>query len=83
MKLNLASHAMRYVSLAVVLVAVGTPTPADVITTGDVDPGGTGTQPDPWAAGAQLYVGRSDPGTLTVNAGGVVTWATIPAQQEK
>jgi len=82
MNATLASHTVCYVSLAVVLVVVGTPAPADVITTGDVDPVNRGAA-DPWAAGDKLYVGQSGLGTLTVQAGGVVTWATIPAQQEK
>ena len=72
MNATLASHTVCYVSLAVVLVVVGTPAPADVITTGDVDPVNRGAA-DPWAVGDKLYVGQSGPGTLTVNAGGVVT----------
>jgi len=58
MNLTLASRTVRHVSLAVVLVAVGTPAAADVITTGDVDPGGAGTQVGPWEVGDDLYVGR-------------------------
>ena len=47
-----------------------------VITTGDVDPGGAATQPDPWAVGGDLTVGRYGNGTLNVEAGGVVSDAT-------
>ena len=75
MNVTLASRTVRYVSLAVVLVAVGTPAPADVITAGDVDPSGAAVQSDPWAAGDKLYVGQSGPGTLTVQAAGLVTTA--------
>jgi len=38
MNLTLASRTVRYVSLVIVLVAVGTPAPADVIATGEFDP---------------------------------------------
>ena len=47
------------------------PANASVITTGDVDPGGAATQPDPWAIEGNLSVGRYLTGTLNVEAGGV------------
>ena len=72
MNLTLISRFVRYVSLVVVLVAVGTPAPADVISNGDVDPGGAGTQPDPWAVGGDLKVGNSGNGTLNVTYVSVV-----------
>ena len=40
MNLTLASRTVRYVSLVIVLVAVGTPSGATVVTTGYVSPGG-------------------------------------------
>ena len=49
---------LRIVPLSlVVLAATASPTAASVITTGDVDPGGAATQPDPWEVGAGLKVG--------------------------
>ena len=59
-------------ALAVLSVTAG-PAQASVITTGDVDPGGAGTQPDPWAVGGTLKVGDSGSGTLNVTNGGVVS----------
>ena len=44
MNAKLVSNVVCYASLVVVLVVVGTPAPADVITIGDVDPGGAATQ---------------------------------------
>ncbi len=65
---------LRIVALAlVVLAATAGPTAASVITTGDVDPGGAATQPDPWAVGGDLKVGYSGSGTLNVESAGVVT----------
>ena len=64
---------MRYVSLVFVLVAVGTPVPADVITTGDVAPAGAAVQSDPWAIEGNLKVGDSGIGTLNVAESGVVS----------
>ena len=49
------------------------PADASIITTGDVDPGGAATQPDPWAVGGNLYVGKTGNGTLTAEAEGVVS----------
>ena len=46
---------------------------AEVTTTGDVDPGGAATQPDPWAIGGDLRVGDSGVGTLHIESGGAVT----------
>ena len=65
MNLTLISRVVRYVSLVVVLVAVGTPAPAGVITTGDVDPGGAAAQPGPWAVGGNLYVGKTGTSPFT------------------
>ena len=59
-------------ALAVLSVTAG-PAQASVITTGDVDPGGAAAQPDPWAVGGNLYVGKTGTGTLTAEAGGVVS----------
>ena len=73
MDLTLVSCTVRSVSLAVVLVVVETSAPASVITTGNVDPGGTGIQPDPWAIMGILTVDNSGTGTLNVASGGVVT----------
>jgi len=56
---------------AVVLVVVGTPAPADVITTGDVDPSGAGPCLI-WTPPGDLYVGKTGTGTLTANAGCIV-----------
>ena len=70
---------MRFTVLAsfiaglVVLSVTAGPAQASVITTGDVDPGGAGTQPDPWAVGGILRVGSTADGTLNVEAGGVVS----------
>ena len=41
------------------------PVDASIITTGDVDPGGAATQPDPWAVGANLYVGKTGTSPFT------------------
>ena len=49
------------------------PVNASIITTGDVDPGGAGTQSDPWEVGDYLMVGNSGNGTLVVEAGGMVS----------
>ena len=46
---------------------------ATVITTGDVNPGGAGSQPDPWVLGFMLNVGNNGNGTLNVEAGGAVS----------
>ena len=54
------------------LLSVAGPADAAIITTGDVNPGGAATQPDPWAVEG-LYVGREGDGTLNVEAGGVVS----------
>ncbi len=72
MNLTLMFRVVCYVSLVVVLAVLETPAPADVITTGDA-----AVQPDPWAVGGNLYVGRAlrpdAAGTLNVEAGGVVS----------
>ena len=52
------------------------PAGASVITTGDVDPGGAATQPDPWAVRGILTVGYGGSGTLNVLDGGVIPNAT-------
>ena len=67
MNTTLASCAMRYGSLVIVLVAWEASAPADVITTGDVYPGGTGTQPDPWTFRSDFIVGNEGTGTLNVS----------------
>ena len=72
MNLTLMFRVVCYVSLVVVLAVWETSAPAAVITTGDVDPGGTGTQPDLWNMSDDLTVGLSGSGTLNVAAGGVV-----------
>ena len=64
---------MRKLALVIVLVTCVVPARATVITTGDVDPGGAATQPDPWAVGDDLKVGVFGSGTLNVEAGGVVS----------
>ena len=66
---------MRKLCLLFVLVLVtcATPARATVITTGDVDPGGAGSQPDPWNAGNVLRVGHHADGTLDITAGGAVS----------
>jgi len=43
-----------------------------VITIGDVNPGGTGVQPNPWNVNSDLEVGIDGHGTLEINAGGEV-----------
>ena len=48
------------------------PAGASVITTGDVDPGGSGTQPDLWAVGGNLKVGETGSDTLNIEVGGEV-----------
>ena len=40
---------MRKLALMLVLLTGVGPARASVITTGDVDPGGAATQPDPWS----------------------------------
>ena len=64
---------MRKLALAVVLVAWVAPAWATVITTGDVDPGGAATQPDPWSIEGSLKVGDTGEGTLNIEAGGQVS----------
>ena len=44
-----------------------------VITIGDVDPGGTGVQPNPWNVNRNLVVGKDGHGTLEITAGGAVS----------
>ncbi len=44
-----------------------------VITIGDVDPGGTGVQPNPWNVDSNLVVGKDGNGTLEITAGGEVS----------
>ena len=51
---------------------------ASVVTIGNVEPGGTGVQPDPWVIGdnfgrLEVGVGDSGTGTLNIEAGGVVS----------
>jgi len=61
---------LRIVALALVVGSVTAgPVQASVITTGDVDPGGAATQPDPWLIVGNLRVGDSGNGTLNVKAG--------------
>ena len=65
-----------FISLLAALVSlliVGSLAQADVITAGDVEPGGPGTQADPWVVRGKLYVGKSGSGTLNVEAGGLVS----------
>ena len=50
---------MRKLPLVFVLMAWVVPARATVITTGDVDPGGAATQPDPWGVEGTLKVGNS------------------------
>ena len=77
MNTTLASCATRYGSLMIVLVAVGTPAPAGVITTGDVSPGGAGTHQDPWFLRDDLYVGKLGRfGSLSITVGGQVVNTT-------
>ena len=64
---------MRKLGLVFVLVGWVAPAWATVITTGDVDPGGAGTQPDPWSIEGDLYVGDTGYGTLNIEAGGQVS----------
>ncbi len=64
---------MRQFALVLVLLTGVGPALASVITTGDVDPGGAATQPDPWSVGADLKVGDSGTGALSVEAGGAVS----------
>ena len=64
---------MRKLALVFVLVGWVAPAWATVITTGDVDPGGAGTQPDPWSIEGDLYVGDTGYGTLNIEAGGQVS----------
>jgi len=73
MNVTLMFRAVCYASLVVVLAVLETSAPADVITTGDVDPGGAAVQSDPWPVGGKLYVGKSAAGTLNVEAGSVVS----------
>ena len=64
---------MRKLALMLVLLTWVGPARASVVTTGDVDPGGAATQPDPWSVGADLKVGDSGTGALSVEAGGAVS----------
>ena len=73
MNVTLMFRVVCYASLVVALVTVGIPAPADVITTGDVDPGGAATQPEPWEVGGELEVGDLGIGTLNVDAGSMVS----------
>jgi T5SS/PEP-CTERM-associated repeat protein len=75
-KLRLRNRSVMVVSAVWLLSGAGPfagPAGASIITTGDVDPGGAATQPDPWAVGANLYVGKTGTGALNVAAGGVVS----------
>ena len=75
-KPRLRNRAVLVVALVWLLSVAGSftgPADASIITTGDVDPGGAAAQPDPWAVGGNLYVGKTGTGTLNVEAGGVVT----------
>ena len=67
---------MRKLALVIVLLTWVVPARATVVTTGDVAPGGTGTQPDPWNVGESLAVGNSDTGTLNIESGGEVSNTT-------
>ena len=67
---------MRKLALVLALMAWVAPAWATVITTGDVDPGGAGTQPDPWHIPISLGVGNTGSGTLNVAAGGEVITST-------
>ena len=73
MNVTLMFRAVCYASLVVVLAVLETSAPADVITTGDVDPGGAAVQSDPWAIEGNLKVGDSGIGTLNVAESGVVS----------
>jgi len=64
------------VSAAVLILSWVGAAQATVTTTGDVEPGEAGTQPDPWVVESPLYVGRSNLGTLNVEGGGVVSNST-------
>ena len=44
-----------------------------VVTIGDVNPGGTGVQPNPWTINNELEIGIDGHGTLEINAGGEVS----------
>ena len=55
----------------VLLTLIAVPVHATITTTGDADPGGAATQPDPWAVGEDLFVGKTGTGTLNIEAGGV------------
>ena len=57
------------VSAAVLILSWVGAAQATVTTTGDVEPGEAGTQPDPWVVESPLYVGRSNLGTLNVEGG--------------
>ena len=72
----LASFVAAVVFLSPVIGPLAVPAWASVTTTGDVNPGGAGTQPDPWTIQGGLFVGRSNDGTLNVAAGGVVSNTT-------
>jgi len=73
MNLTLMFRVVCFGSVLIVLVVGGTPAPAGVITTGDVSPGGAGSQPDPWAVGGDLKVGDVGSATLNVTDGGRVS----------
>jgi len=65
---------MRKLILVLLLVTGVAPSWASVITTGDVDPGSAGRQPDLWVIQASdLHVGDEEFGTLNIDAGGVVS----------
>ena len=61
------------ITCLVLLTAIAVPVNAKILTGGDVNPGGTALQPDPWAAGEKLYVGESGIGTMTVQEGSQVS----------
>ena len=66
---------MCWIALLIVaaLFSAAAPLRAEVTTTGDVDPGGAATQPDPWAVGGDLRVGDTGVGTLHIESAGVVS----------
>ena len=71
------TESTSFFAALVLLLAVGSLVRAAVSTTGDVSPGGAGTQPDPWMVEGTLTVGVSGDGTLNIESGGVVTNSDI------
>ena len=72
-KMRVCSAWRFSVTSLALLTAIAMPVNTTVTTIGKVNPGDAAVQPDPWAVGNRLYVGKSAASILNVEAGGVVS----------